>query len=152
MINEQDLLKSIAKLYDRDLRKLESEIAAFETEDSLWVIGGEIKNPAGNLALHLCGNLRYYIGTVLGNSGYVRDREYEFAARHVQKSELLDAIRDAKDQVLRTLPTLTSQTLNGEYPVQVFDYKMTTLYFLVHLHGHLNYHLGQINYVRRLTK
>jgi hypothetical protein len=152
MINEQNFVQSISKLYDRDLRKLESEINLFETEESLWIIGGEIKNPAGNLALHLCGNLRYYIGHVLGNSGYVRDRDNEFAARNIPKAELVDGIQDTRQQVAKALSVLSSEVLGKEYPVQVFDYSMTTLYFLIHLHGHLNYHLGQINYVRRLTK
>lgn len=152
MIPHEQLIDSIAKLFDRDLRKLESEIALFDNEESLWIIGGEIKNPAGNLALHLCGNLRYYVGHVLGNSGYVRDRDYEFAARHVPKTELLTAIRDTTSQVSGALTKVNGEVLIKEYPVHVFDKPMTTMHFLIHLHGHLNYHLGQINYVRRLTR
>jgi uncharacterized damage-inducible protein DinB len=152
MILHEQFIDSISKLFERDLRKLESEINLFDNEESLWRIGGEIKNPAGNLALHLCGNLRHYIGHVLGNSGYTRDRENEFAARHVPKSELLTAIRETIDQVSTALTKVNADVLMEEYPVQVFDKPMTTMHFLVHLHGHLNYHLGQINYVRRLTK
>ncbi len=152
MISHKHLIDSLSKLFDRDLRKLESEISLFDNEESLWIIGGEIKNPAGNLALHLCGNLRHYIGHVLGNSGYVRDREYEFAARHVPKGELLNAIRDTTGQVSAAMMKVNADVLTKEYPVQVFDHPMTTLHFLIHLHGHLNYHLGQINYVRRLTR
>lgn len=152
MIPHEQLIDSISKLFERDLRKLESEINLFENEESLWVIGGEIKNPAGNLALHLCGNLRHYIGHVLGNSGYSRDRENEFAARHVPKSELLTAIRETINQVSTALPKVNADVLMKEYPVHVFDKPMTTMHFLIHLHGHLNYHLGQINYVRRLIR
>jgi uncharacterized damage-inducible protein DinB len=150
-MNNNEFLLSIGKLFERDLRKLESEITSFPNEESLWIIGGEIKNPAGNLALHLCGNLRHYIGHVLGNSGYNRNRDEEFALKHVPKEDLVDQIRDTIRQVSESLARLDSKLLEQEYPAHVFDYKMTTLYFLIHLHGHLNYHLGQINYVRRLT-
>jgi hypothetical protein len=146
-----EFLQSVGKLFDRDLRKLESEITLFPNEESLWTIGGEIKNPAGNLALHLCGNLRHYIGHVLGNSGYNRNRDQEFAARHVPKQNLINQIRETIGEVSGTLAKLDPAVLAREYPTHVFDYKMTTMYFLIHLHGHLNYHLGQINYVRRLT-
>lgn len=144
-------LDSTRKLFERDLRKLETEIQSFQNEESLWVLGGEIKNTAGNLALHLCGNLRYYIGEVLGSSGYVRNRDEEFAARHVPKQSLISQIQDSKDQVSRALTALDENRLEQNYPVQVFDHPMTTMHFLIHLHGHLNYHLGQINYLRRIT-
>lgn len=152
MTGRSGLTESLLKLFERDLRRLESEISLFDTEESLWKIGGEIRNPAGNLALHLCGNLRYYIGNVLGKTGYVRNREHEFAARNIPKNELLAAIKDTIGQVLETISALDAAELEKEYPEDVFGYPMTTMYFLIHLHGHLNYHYGQINYVRRLTK
>jgi uncharacterized damage-inducible protein DinB len=150
-MDTNNFLQSIAKLFERDLRKLETEIASFADQESLWIIGGEIKNPAGNLALHLCGNLRHYIGHVLGNSSYSRNRDEEFSLRNVPKENLISQIRETIHEVSRTLSEIDPKVLEREYPTHVFDYKMTTMYFLIHLHGHLNYHLGQINYVRRLT-
>jgi hypothetical protein len=150
-MNTNDFLQSIGTLFERDLRKLETEITSFPSEESLWIIGGEIKNPAGNLALHLCGNLRHYIGHVLGNSSYSRNRDEEFSLRDVPKESLISQIRQTIHEVSRTLSEMDPELLQQEYPTHVFDYKMSTMYFLIHLHGHLNYHLGQINYVRRLT-
>lgn len=147
---DREFLNSVAALLDRDLAKLEQEISSYPDDKTLWDVRGQIKNSAGTLALHLCGNLRHYIGHVLGETDYKRDRENEFAARNVPKETLLAEINQARSDVATTLAKLDPSSLNREYPTHVFDYKMTTMYFLIHLHGHLNYHLGQVNYHRRL--
>lgn len=146
-----NFLSALDKLMTRDLEKLEQEIAAYPRADSIWTLRGEIKNTAGNLCLHLCGNLQHFIGTVLANSGYKRDREREFAARNVATDELLSEIRRTRKIVHDTLPALDPSLLDKEYPIQVFGEPMSTAYFLMHLAGHLNYHLGQINYHRRIV-
>ena len=135
----------------RDLDKLEKEILLYPNPQSIWAIKGEIKNSAGNLCLHLCGNLQYFIGTILGNTGYVRDREKEFSLKDLPTAELVRQITQTKTSVNQTLPSLDEHILAMDYPVVVFDGPMNTQYFLLHLAGHLNYHLGQINYHRRLT-
>ncbi|MCG6958769.1 DinB family protein, partial [bacterium BMS3Abin03] len=116
----------------------------------LWEISGEIKNSAGNLCMHLCGNLQHFIGNILGNSGYVRNREAEFSTKDIQKEKLLDEINVTAKVVEKTISELKEDKFNEIYPVNVFGYEMTTEFFLVHLATHLNYHLGQINYHRRL--
>ncbi|HMM78479.1 MAG TPA: DUF1572 family protein [Pyrinomonadaceae bacterium] len=143
------LNETLIKLYDRDLAKLREEIEAYKDEASLWSRYGELPNSGGNLALHLCGNLRHFLGAVLGNSGYVRDRDAEFAMRDVPRDEILTAIDETRQIVAATLPRLTANDLEGNYPIEVFGHPMTTEYFLIHLAGHLSYHLGQINYHRR---
>jgi hypothetical protein len=148
---EKEIIENLIKLFDRDLNKLQSEISLFRTETDLWKISGDIKNPAGNLSLHLCGNLQHYIGKVLGGSDYVRNRDNEFAGKNIPQSELVSEIRTTKSKVLDTLRQLDISVLQQPYPEKVFDFPMTTLYFLMHLHGHLNYHLGQVNYHRRLA-
>ena len=60
----------ISQLLQRDLEKLKTEISSFKDEKKIWEISGEVKNSAGNLCLHLCGNLQHFIGAALGNSGY----------------------------------------------------------------------------------
>jgi uncharacterized damage-inducible protein DinB len=149
---EKSFLTSIAKLLDRDIAKLGQEISLYEKEELLWTVRGEIKNSAGNLCLHLCGNLQHYIGRVLGGSNYKRNRDNEFAARNFPKSQLIDEVTATRAVVSETLGKLDNATLEKEYPEKVFDFSMTTLHFLIHLHGHLNYHLGQVNYHRRLVK
>jgi len=144
------LTESLIKIFDRDLQKLEDEIKAYPSEESLWQIREDIKNPGGNLCLHLCGNLQYYIGAILGATNYIRNRDQEFAAKDVTKKVLITEIQQTKRAVKSTLEKLDAFVLEGEYPLQVFNYSMTTTFFLIHLASHLGYHLGQVNYHRRL--
>ncbi len=144
------LTESLVKIFDRDLQKLEEEINAYPSETSLWQISHDIKNSGGNLCLHLCGNLRHFIGAILGATNYVRNRDQEFAARDIPKKVLIAEIQETKRAVKETLEKLNAVNLEGEYPLQVFGYPMTTTFFLIHLASHLGYHLGQVNYHRRL--
>lgn len=146
------LIKTVQKLLDRDLAVLEKEISTYPSDAELWKVAGDIKNPAGNLCLHLCGNLQYYIGAVLGNSGYVRNREAEFSTKGLSKEELLNEIAKTRKAVSKALENLNPTVLETIYPVEVFKDPMTTGYFLIHLSAHLGYHLGQINYHRRLLQ
>ncbi|MDZ7624548.1 MAG: DinB family protein [Ignavibacteriaceae bacterium] len=109
-----------------------------------------VKNSAGNLCLHLCGNLQHFIGAVLGNSGYIRNRDAEFSKKNVPIRELVAEIELTAKVVEKALKNLPEEILEKTYPINVFGYEMTTEYFLTHLTTHLNYHLGQINYHRRL--
>jgi uncharacterized damage-inducible protein DinB len=148
---QEELISSLASLFERDLTKLGEEINMYGNESDLWEIRGEIKNSAGNLCLHLCGNLQHFIGTVIGNTGYQRNRDNEFAAKGVPKSELLELVKTTQDAVSKSLQKAKAADLQATYPIEVFGRPMSTLYFLVHLQGHLNYHLGQVNYHRRLV-
>ena len=139
-------------LYDRDLKKVVTELEMYADEKTIWKIDGDIKNSAGNLTLHIAGNLKHFIGTILGNTGYVRNREAEFSLRDIPRRELIAEIQDTMDVVGKTLSALDEDKLAATYPIQVFGYEMTTAYFLVHLATHLSYHLGQINYHRRLME
>jgi len=144
------LIDVLKRLYERDLEKLRDEIALYASDADLWKMDGEISNSAGNLCLHLSGNLKHFFGAVLGNSGYVRDRDAEFATKNVPRSEMMADVDVAKNVVLSTLAELTEDDLGKPYPIEVFGHPMTTAFFLTHLATHLNYHLGQINYHRRL--
>jgi hypothetical protein len=147
---EKEFISSIEKLLNRDLQKLKTEIDLYPSDELLWKIEGEIKNSGGNLCLHLCGNLQHFIGAVLGNSGYVRNRDNEFAAKGLNKEELLTEIENTTKAVNNALKSINPSILIAEYPGQVLGYSMTTSYFLIHLTAHLEYHLGQINYHRRI--
>ena len=137
-------------ILNRDLNKLRQEIASYKQESNLWRVDKDIANSAGNLCLHLVGNLNTYIGATLGNSGYVRNRDLEFSAKGVAQEELLRKIDDTIQIVDKVLSTLTEEQLKQEYPMQVLAEKTSTEFFLVHLATHLTYHLGQVNYHRRL--
>jgi hypothetical protein len=144
------LLLTLKTLFRRELEKLKKEIELYKDETNLWIIDKGIANSAGNLCLHLIGNLNNYIGKELGNTGYIRNRELEFSLKDIPGSELLKKIDETIPMVEKTLDTITGEQLEEEYPVPVFDHKMSTGFFLVHLTTHLTYHLGQINYHRRL--
>nr|WP_276373737.1 DinB family protein [Chryseolinea sp. H1M3-3] len=146
------ILETLLKLFDRDLQRLEEEINLYPSEEAIWKVSGDIKNPAGNLCLHICGNLQHYIGANLGRTSYVRNRDYEFAAKDISKAALSAEVQKTKQVVRETLETLKPSSLEAEYPEKVFEYSMTTAYFLIHLSSHLGYHLGQINYHRRILQ
>ncbi len=145
------LLTAVRDILIRDLNKLEQELLQYPTESLIWKVEQGITNPAGNLTLHLCGNLQYYIGAVLGNTGYVRNRDLEFTAKDKSRADLLSELERTRAAVNTTLPALSDAQLQSEYPIDVFGKPMKTLYFLIHLTAHFSYHLGQVNYHRRLV-
>lgn len=144
------LNQTLKKLFNRDLHKLKTEIESYQNEANLWIIDQGIANSAGNLCLHLIGNLNTYIGATLGGSGYIRNRELEFTLKNVPRGELIEKIDQTIEIVNQTLDKITAAEIGTEYPMLVFEEKTSTEYFLVHLTTHLAYHLGQINYHRRL--
>jgi len=144
------MIEILIQLFQRDLEKLKTEITSYKDEKKIWEVSGEIKNSGGNLCLHICGNLQHFIGTVLGNSGYVRDRDSEFSRKNVPVEEMQKEIDETIFIIKKTLMELDESKLEEPYPINVFGNGMTTEFFLAHLTTHLNYHLGQINYHRRL--
>jgi uncharacterized damage-inducible protein DinB len=142
---------TLIQLFERDLDKLKEEISLYESEEKLWVVKDGINNSGGNLCLHLCGNLQHFIGATLGETGYIRNREAEFKVKNVPRAKLLEEIAASRTVVTDTLEQVSKNELANDYPIQVFGEPMTTEWFLIFLLGHLNYHIGQINYHRRLT-
>ena len=146
------IIESLKSIYKRDLEKLRQEIELYKDEAKLWKVDGEIPNSGGNLCLHLIGNLKGFIGAQLGGSGYVRQRDLEFSTTGTPRAELIKGVDETLDVVLASLDKVTPGQLEKDYPIVVFADKgpMKTGYFLIHLATHLSYHLGQINYHRRL--
>ncbi|MBS1917044.1 MAG: DinB family protein [Bacteroidetes bacterium] len=144
------LQQTLAELFERDLNKLTKEIESYTNENDLWKTAEGISNSGGNLCLHLIGNLKHFVGKVLGNIPFERNREKEFSDKNVPVADLLKAVAETKSAVAGTIKKLDDATLQKNYPVNVFDKEMSVESFLLHLYGHLNYHLGQINYHRRL--
>jgi uncharacterized damage-inducible protein DinB len=144
--------QTLSELFERDLTKLKEEISLYADESKIWTVKGEIKNSAGNLTLHLLGNLNHFVGAILGNNGYVRNRDAEFSDKNVPCDEIINNIDKTIGVIKSTLSKISDEDLKKDYPVKVLKNKetMKTEFFLIHLVGHLNYHLGQINYHRRL--
>lgn len=137
-------------LFERDFEKLFTEINSYSVSENLWRTDGTIINSAGNLCLHLLGNVQHYIGKEIGGFEYERNREREFSAKGISKEDLLNEISFSKDIVSKSLEGMDDSLWPRMYPIEVFGKSMTYGYFLTHLYGHLNYHLGQINYHRRI--
>lgn len=144
------IIESLKSLYTRDLNKLKTEIESYQNESAIWKTEKNISNSAGNLCLHLVGNLNHFVGAILGNSGNVRNRDLEFTLKNIPRAELIEKIVKTLDIVIKTLDELHEDDVKKEYPLVVFESQMSTEYFLIHLLSHLDYHLGQINYHRRL--
>jgi uncharacterized damage-inducible protein DinB len=144
------MIQDLKNQFLSGINQLETELNAYSSNELLWKTEGDIKNSAGNLFLHLEGNLRHFIGHVLGGSTYVRKRELEFSSSDVSTSELLEGIKLCRQEITVAFDNLSPQDLSNKFPIDVMNRVWTNQQFLLHLLGHLNYHLGQINYHRRL--
>jgi uncharacterized damage-inducible protein DinB len=143
------MIEAMKDIFLTELNKLEQEIKSIP-DDALWKTSGGIKNSCGNLCLHLCGNLQHYVGAILGKSGYMRNRDAEFSSKNISKEKLLTEIMKAKEAISKTVPLLNKEDLQKIYPQDFLGKDVTTEYFLIHLLSHFDYHLGQINYLRRI--
>lgn len=141
----------LASMYTRDLTRLVQELRAFPETDALWQLAPGVTNSAGTLGLHLEGNLREFIGRQLGGRDYTRDRPAEFGTRGVAQAELVRRAEALVTDIPPVIASLDAGTLDRPYPQDAFGRGMSTRQFLLHLYGHLNYHLGQIDYLRRVT-
>ncbi len=140
------------EFYKRDLLNLKEEIALYKTEEQLWFVKNGISNSAGNLALHIVGNLNHFIGSVLGETRYIRDREKEFSDKNIPVVEINKSIDMVIQVISETLKKDKNKDLGSEYPIAFLGKTVTIDYLLTQLLIHLNYHLGQINYHRRLSE
>jgi uncharacterized damage-inducible protein DinB len=145
------LKDALLKIFERDLDKLKAEINLYKTEEDLWIVKGEISNSAGNLCLHLLGNMNHFIGALLGETGFVRDRDLEFSAKSATREFLTDEITKTIEVVKESLSRLSTEDFEKNFPVEKHGEIVKMDFMLLHLLTHFNYHLGQINYHRRLV-
>jgi len=149
--DREGLMKEwITNVITRELKALRREIESYPSDEDLWEIPAGIANPGGNLALHLAGNLQYFVGNVLGKNGYERNRDAEFGSRDIPRAELLREIDNAIAAVEIGMGTITEADLAKPYPEKVGGVSSSTGAFLAHFATHLAYHLGQVDYHRRI--
>lgn len=144
--------EALLEIFERDLGKLKEEISLYTNENNLWKTEKQISNSGGNLALHLIGNLNHFIGATLGNTGYVRERDNEFSDKNIPVQKILDNIDATIIVVKNTLSNLTVEDFEKVFPLEKHGQIVKTDFMLLHLLAHLEYHLGQINYHRRLIE
>ncbi len=144
------MITAITELFERDINKLIAEIEGYKDEYALWKTAGNITNSAGNLVLHLIGNLNHFIGATLGHTSYIREREKEFSEKNIPRAKLVNDLKETKEVVKNTLSNLSQEELNKDFPVEIGGKVSLTQHIIIHLLAHLSYHLGQVNYHRRL--
>ena len=150
MINAQlEFRDNMARLLLRDLAAVRREIEHYPDDEAPWRAVPGLTNPGGTLVLHLAGNLQHFVGAILGDTGYVRNRDGEFIKRAVPRAELVRELDRAVDSVTKTLSSLHPSKLEGLYPLEVGGVRIPTDMWLAHLATHLSYHLGQLDYHRR---
>ncbi len=141
---------ALIEIFSRDILKLKDEINCYKDEKNLWITGGSISNSAGNLCLHLIGNLNHFVGAVLGKNGYTRERDKEFSEKNIPVAKLNEMILNVKDVVVTTLNSMPEKEFESDFPEMKHEKFLKTDFMLFHLLAHFSYHLGQINYHRRL--
>lgn len=147
------LQDEIAALFRRDLNRLIQELQALDNDSQLWEKSEGVSNSMGNLALHLEGNLREYVGRQLGDVPYQRHRDQEFAPSGLSRADLVRRLGEVRDIVVQAVSRLSDPRLTEPFPERVLGVEWSTQQFIFHLLAHFNYHLGQIDYLRRfLTK
>ena len=142
----------LANFYEKDIRRMIEEINLFTNEEDLWRTQGSVKNSSGNLALHIIGGLNYLIGATLAHTGYVRNRDQEFIRKGVPRKEIVTQLEELIPMIKDTINALTPELMEAEYPRIFDDKKVSNSYILLHLSLHSNYHLGQVNYLRRVLE
>ncbi len=146
------LKETLLEIFERDLNKLKDEINLYADENNLWAIEKEISNSAGNLCLHLIGNLNHFIGSLLGETGFVRNRDSEFSSKNASRQELVEEIKNTIGVVKNGLEKLSNEDFDKNFPIGKHGKIVKMDFMLLHLLTHFNYHLGQINYHRRLVQ
>jgi len=145
------ITSELAALFTRDLAKFGKQIESFPTDELLWQTLPGVTNSAGNLALHIEGNLSEFVGRQLGGLPYQRNRDLEFSSKSGSRADLSTRLAKLSESIPAVIEGLNPDQLEKEYPQVVLDRPMSTGEFLIHLYGHLNWHLGQVDYLRRLT-
>jgi hypothetical protein len=144
------LVDDVRLLLARDLETFAREVELFPDDQALWRTLPGVANSAGALARHVCGNLRHYVGHLLGGSDYVRNRNAEFAAAEGARSAVALELRATIDVVADALPRLPESVLAAPFPELVGGVAIPCDRFLLHLCTHLALHLGQAGYLRRV--
>lgn len=145
------VVADLRRLLLRELATFRREVELFPDDESLWRTAPGVTNSAGNLALHIAGNLRHFVGAVLGSTGYVRDRDAEFGTRAGSRAMVVEALAAAEADVDSTFAKLDDAALAKPFPMPPKGVEVTSQRWLMHLASHAAFHLGQAGYLRRIA-
>ena len=120
-------------------------------EAEVWKRPNPHSNSVGNIILHLCGNIRQYAISSLGNRQDVRERDKEFSADGgYSASELLKKLTDTLDEAKSIIQTISAEELLRKRKVQ--GYTHSGIGIVIHVTEHYSYHTGQIIFWTKLLK
>jgi uncharacterized damage-inducible protein DinB len=124
------------------------------SEEQFWRKPYSYGNSFGHLALHLIGNLNYYIGAQIAQTGYVREREREFTERNPPpKQEVLRQVDEAVELVVKTLAAQTAETWSQPYQAVGAETSKDRFSIFLRCAAHFHHHVGQMIYLaNELTK
>ncbi|MGK0365309.1 MAG: putative damage-inducible protein DinB [Saprospiraceae bacterium] len=138
------------RLFEESIPRIEKCMDLL-TEDEIWYKPNANSNSVGNIVLHLCGNVRQWIGTGLGKLPTVRQRDEEFSTKGgLTKKEILEKLKQLQKMSEDVLSKVTPKDLLAVHNVQV--YQETGLSILVHVTEHFSYHVGQITFFVKAKK
>src|SRR5580700_10387318 len=121
------------------------------SEEEIWWRPNPASNSAGNIVLHLCGNVRQWIISGLGGAADTRQRDREFAERGpISRQALVTQLRRTVRDACRVLGKLSDDSLDRKYEIQ--GYLVTGLDAAFHVTEHFGYHTGQIIYITKLKR
>jgi uncharacterized damage-inducible protein DinB len=146
------MISFIKTIITRDLQTLKKELNIGIKNHQLWKVYPGITNSIGNLTLHICGNLRHFIGNVIGNSGYQRDRDAEFTNNSATINELQSLIDKTIEEISTAMDKISKNSASEDYHVEIGGNRMKNNEAVIYLISHLGYHLGQVNYLRRIIQ
>jgi uncharacterized damage-inducible protein DinB len=123
------------------------ELAGPLSDAQFWQKPFSFGNSFGHLVLHLTGNLNYYIGAQIGDTGYVRDRPREFADSSLPpKAETLKRLDEAVAMVLSTIRAQSTEDWSKEYSGTGTEAKTRLELFMI-CAAHMQLHIGQMVYL-----
>lgn len=142
----------LAGFYERDIRTLIEEVNLFKKEEDLWKTLGTVKNSSGNLVLHIIGGMNHHVGATVARTGYVRNRDLEFSQKDVPREVLVSRLDELSKLIKTTLEAMDKDRMETEFPIPFDGATNSHSYVLTQLLVHLNYHRGQVNYLRRILE
>jgi uncharacterized damage-inducible protein DinB len=116
--------------------------------EQLWTKPYRYGNSIGNLILHVTGNLNYFIGSQIAQTGYVRHRDQEFSGSGKPKAELLSAFDQAIETAVTTISQQAAEDWSAPYSADGTAHK-DRFSMVLTCAGHANHHVGQIIYLQR---
>jgi uncharacterized damage-inducible protein DinB len=142
----RDALSGLNKYLTRIVQCLQSL-----SEEEIWWRPNEVSNAAGNIVLHLCGNIRQWVLSGLGEARDLRERDKEFSERGpIPRQALIELLKNTIEDANRVIETAPVSMLSREFDIQ--GYHVTGATAVTSVYEHFAYHAGQVIYLTKLKR